>query len=42
MPFTILHIIAMFGQRIVERARYPDLYQASNMFATLRNTIARH
>ncbi len=36
------HYRLMFGQRMVERARYPDLYQASNIsFATLRNTIKR-
>jgi len=36
------HYRLMFGQRMVERARYPDLYQASNTsFATLRNMIKR-
>ncbi|MCB1657130.1 MAG: TetR/AcrR family transcriptional regulator [Moraxellaceae bacterium] len=36
------HYRLMFGQRMVERARYPDLYQASNTsFAMLRDTIKR-
>lgn len=36
------HYRLMFGQRMVERARYPDLFQASNTsFATLRNMIKR-
>ncbi|HNA22145.1 MAG TPA: TetR/AcrR family transcriptional regulator, partial [Agitococcus sp.] len=36
------HYRLMFGQRMVERARYPDLFQASNTsFAMLRNTIKR-
>ncbi|PTQ91186.1 TetR/AcrR family transcriptional regulator [Agitococcus lubricus] len=36
------HYRLMFGQRMVERARYPELYQASNAsFATLRNMIKR-
>lgn len=36
------HYRLMFGQRMVERTRYPDLYQASNdCFATLRNMIKR-
>ena len=36
------HYRLMFGQRMVERQRFPDLYHASSdCFAVLRNTIKR-